>query len=132
IKQARWMIDTLMKSQNVPGMQSAVSVKGEEVWSEGMGYADLENKVPVWPETKMRIGTLSNTLTSVALGKLLEDGKLDVDLPVQEYVPYFPDKKYVITTRQVAGHIAGIRHYKGEEATSPEFLSAIPYRSVKE
>lgn len=132
IKQARWMMDTLMKSQNVPGMQIAVSVKGEEVWSEGLGYADLENKLPVWPSTKMRIGSLSKTLTSVALGKLMEEGKLDLDAPVQKYVSYFPKKKYPISTRQVAGHIAGIRHYKGEEATSPEFLSAVPYSSVEE
>lgn len=133
VETARYMIDTLMRSQNIPGMQVAVSIKGKTIWSEGFGYANLENKVPVWPSTKMRIGSVSKTLTSVALGKLVSEGKVDLDAPVQKYVPNFPKKKYEITTRQVAGHTAGIRHYKGtSEPESPEFLSSKPYKDVNE
>ena len=46
---------------------------------------------------------------------LYEQGKLDLDAPVQRYVPSFPDKGVPITTRQLAGHLAGIRHYRGDE-----------------
>jgi serine beta-lactamase-like protein LACTB, mitochondrial len=71
--------------------------------------------VPVWPTTKFRIGSVSKPLTAVALMQLVEAGKVDLDAPAQKYVPGFPDKGAVITVRMVAGHLAGIRHYKEGE-----------------
>ncbi len=47
--------------------------------------------------------------------ELVQSGKLDLDAPIQKYVPSFPDKGAVITVRMVAGHLGGIRHYKGDE-----------------
>src|SRR6267378_3950851 len=85
------------------------------MYSEGFGYADLEERVPVWPTTKFRIGSISKPLTATALVQLVEAGKLDLDAPVQKYVPSFPEKGAVITTRMLAGHLAGIRHYQGDE-----------------
>jgi serine beta-lactamase-like protein LACTB, mitochondrial len=52
------------------------------VYSEGFGFADLEERVPVWPTTKFRIGSVSKPLTAVALVQLGERGKLDLDAPV--------------------------------------------------
>lgn len=115
IEESRVLVDTLMEREEIPGLTAAVLVDGRIVWSEGFGYADLENRTAVTPLTKMRIGSVSKPLTSVALGKLVEAGQLDLDAPVQQYVPSFPEKRHPITTRQVAGHIAGIRHYRGEE-----------------
>ncbi len=125
IAESRALIDALVERERIPGLAAAVLVDGRIVWSEGFGYADLENRVPVTPLTKMRIGSVSKPLTSVALGKLVEEGKLDLDAPVQRYVPSFPEKRYPITTRQAAGHLAGIRHYRGDE-----FLSHVRYASV--
>jgi len=126
IYKSQTLIDSMMDSQNIPGVEIAVSVEGQRVWSQGFGFAGLEQKVPVWLATKMRIGSVSKSLTSVALGVLIEQGQLDIDAPIRKYVPYFPQKEYTITTRQVAGHLAGIRHYRGDE-----FLSAKHYESVK-
>ena len=56
---------------------------------------------------------------------MIEEGKHDPDQIVQTYVPEFPVKKYPITVRQVAGHIAGIRHYKGSE-----FMNIFSYPTV--
>jgi CubicO group peptidase (beta-lactamase class C family) len=127
IQKTRHLIDSLMTEQQIPGLELAVWHDGEIVLSEGFGFADLEHKVPVWPHTKMRIGSVSKTLTSAAVGKLYELGKLDMSARVQEYVPYFPEKRYEIDTRQVAGHIAGVRHYRGDE-----FLSDKYYPNVRE
>lgn len=125
---AHALIDSMMADQNIPGVQVAVSVSGTTAWSEGFGWADVEQRVPVWNYTRMRIGSVSKTITSAAIGKLMEAGSLDLDLPVQEYVPYFPEKeKGAITTRLVAGHLAGIRHYRGDE-----FLSDEHYPTVRE
>jgi serine beta-lactamase-like protein LACTB len=102
-------------ARGIPGITMAVAVDGKIVYSEGYGLADLEQRVPVWPTTKFRIASISKPLTAVALMQLVETGKVDLDAPIQKYVPSFPDKGALITTRMVAGHLAGIRHYKDKE-----------------
>lgn len=102
-------------ARGIPGAAIAVAVDGHLVYAEGFGYADLEERVPVWPTTKFRIGSISKSLTATALVQLVEQGKIDLDAPVQKYVPSFPDKGAKITPRLLAGHLAGIRHYKGDE-----------------
>ena len=112
---ARTLITALMEESGTPGMSVAVGIEGAIVWAEGFGYADVEERVPVWEETRFRIGSVSKPLTAAAVGLLVEQGKLDLDVPVQRYVPAFPQKRWPITTRQVAGHLSGIRHYRGDE-----------------
>jgi serine beta-lactamase-like protein LACTB, mitochondrial len=102
---------------NIPGFAIAVAVNGELVWSEAFGYADLEAKRLTTPATQFRIGSVSKPLTADAVAQLYESGKLDLDTPVQRYVPSFPDKGAPITTRELGGHLGGIRHYKGDEFT---------------
>jgi CubicO group peptidase (beta-lactamase class C family) len=102
-------------ARGTPGLALAVAVDGKILYSEVFGFADLEERVPVWPTTKFRIGSISKPLTAIALMQLVEAGKLDLDAPVQNYVPSFPDKGAPITVRMVAGHLAGIRHYKEDE-----------------
>ena len=118
IPEARRLIAGFMESGNVPGVSVAVGVNGQVVWSEGFGFADVEQRVAVTPETKFRIGSVSKSLTAAALGQLYERGRLDLDAEVQKYVPSFPRKRWPVTVRQVAGHIAGIRHYRGDENDS--------------
>jgi CubicO group peptidase (beta-lactamase class C family) len=91
----------------------------------------------VTPLTRFRVGSVSKSLTAAALGLLVEEGKLDLDAPVQRYVPAFPRKRWPVTTRQAAGHLAGIRHYLPGEfesrrhyATVAEHVdSLIPFRA---
>ncbi len=115
IAQARAIVDLAMARTLAPGAQIAVSRAGRIVWSESFGCADLELDVPVGRETRLRIGSVSKPLTAAALGLLVEEGRLDLDRPVQAYVPDFPKKAWPITVRQLAGHLAGIRHYEGNE-----------------
>lgn len=101
----------------VPGVVVAVSVDGETMWAEGLGYADMENRVPCGRHTVMRIGSISKPITMMALAKLMEEGKVDLDKPIQDYVPSFPQKTYngkpvVLTLRHLVSHLGGIRHYK--------------------
>jgi serine beta-lactamase-like protein LACTB len=102
-------------ARGIPGLAVAVAIDGRIVYSQGFGYADLEERVPAWPATKFRIGSISKPLTATALMQLVEAGKLDLDAPIQKYVPSFQDKGAKITPRLVAGHLAGIRHYQGDE-----------------
>jgi len=99
----------------VPGISVAVGQDGKIIWSEGFGFADLDAKKPVTPQTLFRIGSVSKPLTAAGLMLLVEKGKVDLDADIHRYVPDFPDKGHRITTRQLAGHLAGIRHYQGQE-----------------
>jgi len=128
IESARAKIDSLMRANNIPGLSIAVSVDGEIVWSEGFGWANVETQTAVSTTTRFRIGSVSKSLTSVGLALLVQQGKLDLDAPVQQYVPSFPEKaKGAITTRLLGGHLAGVRHYNGLE-----FLSTRRYPTVSE
>jgi CubicO group peptidase (beta-lactamase class C family) len=114
-----------MQVLGAPGAAICVRKDGRVVWSEGFGYADLEQQVPVTTQTRFRVGSVSKPLTAAALGLLSEAGKLDWDAPVQRYVPTFPVKRYPITVRQVAGHLAGIRHYKEGEFESKKHYDTV-------
>jgi len=102
---------------NIPGFAIAVAVDGRIVWSEAFGFADVAAHREATTATQFRIGSVSKPLTATAIAQLFETGKLDLDAPVQRYVPTFPVKSAPITTRLVGGHLAGVRHYQGDEFT---------------
>ena len=60
----------------------------------GLGYADVENRVKCSPDSIFRIASISKSITMAAVAKLWEEGKLDLDKPVQHYVPEFPEKTW--------------------------------------
>ena len=116
IARSRRLVNRAMLERGIPGGVVAVMKDGVLVWSEGIGYADVENAIPCRPNTPMRIASISKPLTAVALLQLWQKGLVDLDAPVQKYVPEFPKKEYkgekvVVTTRQLLSHMAGIRHY---------------------
>ena len=117
IDEARRMAEALRQEVKSPGLSVAVAVGGQVVWAEGFGEADVEARVPVSPESRFRLGSISKLFTAAAVARLVEAGKLDLDAPVQRYVPSFPEKDQPVTSRQLAGHLAGIRHY-----TPPDFV----------
>ncbi|CAL1595963.1 unnamed protein product [Knipowitschia caucasica] len=117
VEASRELLERLQAEVAAPGLVVGVSVDGVKVWSEGMGYADLENRVPCTADTVMRIASISKSLTSAAAARLCEEGKLELDAPVQKYVPEFPKKHFegqevTITTRMLLSHLSGIRHYE--------------------
>jgi len=105
-------VANFMASTHVPGLSVAVVENGQYEYGAGFGFADLENSVPASEHTLFRLGSISKSLTAVGAMELWERGQLDLDAPVQKYCPSFPQKPWQITTRQVMGHLAGIRHYK--------------------
>jgi serine beta-lactamase-like protein LACTB, mitochondrial len=115
VEQGRQMVRAGLTEQNLPGLSVAVGAGGEIVWAEGFGWADLENRVPVAPDMRFRIGTASKALTSAAVGLLLEKGRLKLDDVIQTYVPEFPEKQWPVTLRQLMGHLAGVRNDGGDE-----------------
>ena len=111
IRQAQRYLDSLRVSQDIPGLSVCVGTTNKILWAQGFGYADLEAQLPVTMHTRFRLGSVSKSLTSLAIGRLVEQHQLDLDAPVQHYVPGFPLKKFAFSARQLATHTAGIRHY---------------------
>ncbi len=118
-------VSTFMSANSVPGIGAAVVLEGEPVWSAGFGMADLENSVPATSSTLFRLGSVSKPITATALLQLWERNKLDLDAPVQKYCPAFPQKEWPITSRQLLGHLGGIRHY------NPDGKGDVPDDSAK-
>jgi serine beta-lactamase-like protein LACTB, mitochondrial len=116
VSQAQEIARSGLIEQNLPGLSAAVGVGGDLVWAEGFGYANLEAKTPVTPETKFRSGEVSKALTSAAVGLLLEKKALSLDQEIQTYVPEFPKKEWPVTLRQLMAQTAGLRNDGGDEA----------------
>lgn len=114
IEESRRLAHALLLEENLPGLSVAVARDGAIVWTEGFGWADLEGRMPVTPRTQFRLGSVSKTLTAAALALLHERGRIDLDAPVQTYVPAYPQKPWTITTRQLMGDIAGVHRIRGD------------------
>jgi CubicO group peptidase (beta-lactamase class C family) len=114
IGRARGHIRSLMRERRVPGLAIAVAREGRLLWSEAFGYADREKQLPATPKTPIRLASVSKPVTAAAMARLYEQGRLDLDAPIQQYVRSFPDKGRPITARQLASHRAGIRDYRDD------------------
>jgi CubicO group peptidase (beta-lactamase class C family) len=122
------LVQSMLAEQIIPGLVVAVSKNGQMVWSKGYGYADLEQQVAADPFiSRFRIASISKPFAGAVAARLYERGELDVDASIYTYLPEFPRKKYDFSTRQLAGHVAGIRHYRGNE-----FLDNRRYETVYE
>ncbi|MDT0553919.1 serine hydrolase domain-containing protein [Urechidicola vernalis] len=116
ISQAQKIVNDFLVEEQIPGMAISVSKGKKLIWSQGFGFMDVENNKKVDPATtQFRIASISKTLTALGMGILVDENRLDFDASVYAYIPDYPKKKYDFTVRQVAGHIAGIRHYKKDE-----------------
>jgi CubicO group peptidase (beta-lactamase class C family) len=78
-----------MQKDDVTGLSIALVDDQVVVWAQGFGYADTERGVPATPETAYRLGFLTNLFTATAAMQLVEQGKLDLDQPLQHYLPEF-------------------------------------------
>jgi serine beta-lactamase-like protein LACTB, mitochondrial len=107
-----------MAKERIPGISVAIVLDNELKWSRGFGFADLENRVAATSQTVFRIASVSKPITATAAMQLYQRGKLDLDVPIQRYVPGFPEKPWPITARHLLEHTSGIRHYKPEEDVS--------------
>jgi serine beta-lactamase-like protein LACTB len=115
-------ITSLMSGRGIPAMSVAIAQGDQIRFQNGYGTADVENYVPAKALTVYRIASTTKPLTAVAAMQLVEKGKLDLDAPVQKYVPSFPVKAYPVTTRHLLSHLSGVRNYKtGEPERTDHF-----------
>ena len=118
VKTIESIIQEEMSKQNIPGLSVAVAINGQVRYAKAFGMADLENSVPVKNTTAFRTASIAKPFTATAVMLLVDQGKIDLDAPIQQYCPAFPAKPWTITTRQLLGHLSGIRHYKNDDESN--------------
>jgi CubicO group peptidase (beta-lactamase class C family) len=112
IRQIEELSRTTLAKDGLPGLSVAVA-RGDQVWGAGFGAADLEQNVAVDSHSLFRTGSISKWMTATAAMHLVEEGKLNLDAPIQQYCPQYPQKQWTITSRELLSHLSGIRHYYG-------------------
>jgi serine beta-lactamase-like protein LACTB, mitochondrial len=97
-----------IRSGAAPGAAAAVGRAGSIVWAEGFGVRDVVTGKPVVVGTRFGIGSISKTLTLAAALALADAGRLDLDAPVERYIPDFPHPGRGVTVRRIGAHQSGI------------------------
>lgn len=109
----------------IPSVIVSVSKNGKVVYTRAVGFSDVENNVKANTETVMRIASISKPLACLVAAKLYENGQLDFDRAIDEYLTDLPkfkvnEKEVKLTCRQLMNHTSGIRHYKEQNKTNSD------------
>lgn len=108
------LIERFRRKHEIPGLSVSISYKNQLVYSKGFGYADVQNQKAVSPSaTKFRTGSISKTMTAVALASLQEQNKVKLNESIYKYLDSLSVKDFDITIEQVLSHRAGlVRDYE--------------------
>jgi len=135
----RASIPKLMRAENVPGVSIAVVDRERVLWIESFGYTDDDHRCAVTPNTVFSVQSMSKNFTSAAVLAAVQEGLVDLDTPIKEYLPGFsvnsrydahPEEK--ITLRMLLSHHAGFTHeapvgnnYDGDAASFEQHIASI-------
>ncbi|NLD71089.1 MAG: beta-lactamase family protein [Chloroflexi bacterium] len=109
----RSLAEGLLLESGVASMALAVAQGGEIVWEDAVGWADRERRIPATPHTMYSLASISKPITATALMTLAEQGKVDLDAPIDDYLGDARVTAHVgeardATLRRVASHSAGL------------------------
>jgi len=120
----QWIIDAMARD-GVPSISVGVARGGKILWEEGFGWADCQQRAPATEHTSYAIASVSKPIAATALMKLVEAGKIDLDRPVNDYLPNgvclntWIGSPADATVRRLASHTLGLpihsHSFKGEE-----------------
>jgi CubicO group peptidase (beta-lactamase class C family) len=129
-------IEQVMKDWKVPGLGISVVQDGKVILTKGYGYRDVDKKLPVTPTTLFCIASMTKSFVVTELGTLVDEGKLDWDKPVYDYLQdfrmYDPVVTERLTTRDLVTHRSGLpRHdltwYSNADITRKELIKRLRY-----
>ena len=131
-------ITDFMRKHAIPGGAVAVMRDGKLIYARGFGYADVENKTPVQPDALFRIASVSKPITSAAVMKLVEEGKLKLDDRVAPFIAHLTpapgatvDPRWEqITIRHLLNHSGGWDRTKPNGGFDPIDRPAIAAAAV--
>ncbi|HYH03535.1 MAG TPA: serine hydrolase domain-containing protein [Bacillota bacterium] len=126
------IIEAQMKKYEVTGLSIALVDDQHVVWAQGFGKANLQPETDVTPDTLFRIGSISKLFTATAIMRLVEAGKINLDQPLQTYIPEFSIKSRfhhpgLITIRSILTHHSGLPEQleRGFSSVNPEYFTSI-------
>jgi CubicO group peptidase (beta-lactamase class C family) len=125
---AQYLLDTLRETNGVPGMAAAVWQDGRIIWDGASGERDGAAGLPVTRDTLFRLASVSKVFTVAAVAQLAEQGRIDLDAPVQSQLPWLGANWPAINPRQLAAHNSGLPHYQAIDADR----GARPYATGRE
>lgn len=125
-----------LKGLNVPGLAMAVVKDDEVIYAKGFGYRNMDKKLAMTADSLLAIGSASKAFTTFAMGILVDEGKLNWDKPVRNYIPWFrlydPFASERLTPRDLVTHRSGLpRHdlswYNNFKASRKEFVMRLAH-----
>lgn len=128
-------VEKTMKEWKVPGLAISIVKDGKVIFSEGFGLRDVKQELKVTPQTLFAIGSCSKAFTATTMGILVDEGKLDWDKPVREFLPAFKLKDSFasegMTPRDLVCHRSGLpRHdfmWYNSSASRKELFERLQY-----
>ncbi|HEU0176806.1 MAG TPA: serine hydrolase [Blastocatellia bacterium] len=130
------VVSDAMKKFEVPGMAIAIVKNKEVIYAKGFGLRDVEKQLPVTADTLFAIGSSSKAFTTFVLGTLVDEGKIEWDKPVRNYIPWFklydPSMTERLTVRDLVTHRSGLpRHdlvwYNNLDASRESLVRKLAY-----
>jgi CubicO group peptidase (beta-lactamase class C family) len=133
-------VDDAIQAWQVPGLALAIVKKEDVALAKGYGYRDVASKLPVTGKTLFAIGSCTKAFTTFVIGTLVDEGKLDWDKPVTNYIPGFRMYDRVaselITPRDLVTHRSGLpRHdvvWYNASLKRSEIVERLPYLEPSE
>jgi CubicO group peptidase (beta-lactamase class C family) len=119
------------QAERLPSLAAAVVREGVVVWSDAVGLADCEGGLAASPETQYRIGSITKSLTAVTVMALREEGRLDLDDPLEAHLP--GNAHGSLSIRRMLSHLSGLQREAGEmfvsgrAPSSEELLAALDH-----
>ncbi len=117
-----------LEQQRIPGAAVALVHEGRVIFSQCYGYADTQKKVPITQDTYFMVGSLTKSFTALAVLKLIEQGKIDLNANIKNYIPDFSIRNFYdgeapITINHLLTHTSGLMidyyvHLTGEKKQS--------------
>ncbi len=132
-------INQLMSDWNTPGVAIGVIQGKELVYAKGFGYRNVEKQLPVTPQTIFPIASNSKLFTAITLGMLVDEGKLEWDSPISDFIPSIkfsePGLYHSITLRDMLSHRSGLSRmdfiWDSSDFGREELFSKVQYLKKK-
>lgn len=96
-----------------PGVAVIVVDDGEVVYRGARGLADMENGLPLTPDSVFRLGSITKQFTAAAIMLLVEREELSLDDPLTKFIPDYPTNGETVTVEHLLTHTSGIVSYTG-------------------
>ncbi|MBT8146366.1 MAG: beta-lactamase family protein [Gammaproteobacteria bacterium] len=119
-----------LRNDHGTGIAAAVIVNGKLIWSDAAGKSGNRDNPELTPLASMRLGSVSKPITAALVARLYDLGLLNLDSPIQQYVPEFPVQNDTLTLRHLLSHTSGIRHYNFSSFS--ESNSRVQYQNLSE